>query len=312
MAIHENLVTFAGRPVKDWEPGAAVGDPRGVAYRVGLSYDDAEAGSAWAEKLESLLADPAAGRVEALVVGAWGEVMTGSDSAPVVEALAAARKRLPGLRHLFLGDITMEESEISWIVQSDLSPLFEAYPALEHLTVRGGQSLGLGTPRHASLRELVVQSGGLPREVVHEISAADLPALERLELWLGDPGYGGDATVEDLAPLLKGDRFPKLVHLGLKNSEIQDEIAAAVAVAPLTARLRTLDLSMGTLGDAGATALIGSPAVRRLEKLDIHHHFVSDALVDALKSCGPEVDATEPQEPQEWGGESHRFVAVSE
>jgi hypothetical protein len=312
MPIYENLTEFAGRKVEDWDAAAGISDPKGKAYRLFVSYEEGEEGVSQVHKLAALLEDPRAGQVEALVIGAWTEVAGGESSAPVVEALAAARDRLVGLKYLFFGDITMEESEISWITQSDLSPILEAYPRLEHLTVRGGQSLSLGTPRHDHLRELIIQAGGLPRQVIHEVGAADLPALEHLELWLGEQNYGGDATVEDLAPLLKADRFPRLKYLGLKNSEIQDDIAAVVALAPVTSRLRVLDLSMGTLGDEGAKALLASPAIKRLKKLDIHHHFVSKELVEALQGLGIEVDAGDQQEPQEWGGEAHRFISVSE
>ena len=312
MPIYENLTEFAGRSVEDWNPEVGINDPKGKAYRLAVTYDEADQGASLVDKLAQFLDDPKAAQVEALVIGAWEDVAGGEGSAPVVEALAAARDRLSALKHLFFGDITVEESEISWITQSDLSPLLEAYPGLEHLTVRGGQSLSLDTPRHDHLRQLILQAGGLPREVIHEVAAADLPALEHLELWLGEPNYGGDATVEDLATLLKGDRFPRLRYLGLKNSTIQDEVAAVAALAPVTSRLDVLDLSMGTLGDEGARALLGSAAVRNLKKLDVHHHFVSKALVEELRALGIEVDASDEQEPQEWGGESHRFVAVGE
>jgi hypothetical protein len=312
VAISENLSTFAGKPVRDWDAESGVQDAAGAAYRLSLSYDEAEEGSTLADKLSAFLADPAAGRVESLVIGAWNVADSGESSEPLVEALAAARGRLTALRHLFFGDIISEECEISWIVQSDLSPLLEAYPNLEHLTVRGGQGLSLGTPRHARLRELVIQAGGLPPSVVHEVSSADLPALEHLELWLGTPDYEGDATVEDLAPLLKGDRFPRLKYLGLRNSEIQDDVAAVAALAPVVERLDVLDLSLGTLSDAGAKALLASPSIRRLKKLDIHHHFVSPGVVEDLKRLGIEVNADDAQEPHEWAGEAHRFVSVSE
>ena len=310
MANQEHLTTFAGRPVRDWEAAGGAADAPGTAYRLALSYEEEDAGGTLADKLAALLADPAAGRVESLVIGAWNMGDSGESSETIVEALAAARDRLTGLRHLFVGDITSEECEMSWIVQSDLSPLLEAYPNLEHLGVRGSQDLSLGTPRHTRLRELVVQTGGLPPSVVHEVAAADLPALEHLELWLGTPDYGGDTTVEDLAALLK--RFPRLRYLGLRNSAITDDIAAVLAIAPITERLDVLDLSLGTLSDDGAKALLGSPAVRRLKRLDIHHHYVSPELVTALQGLGIEVNAADEQDADEWGGEVRRYVSVGE
>ena len=58
-----------------------------------------------------------------------------------MEALINARGRLTGLRGLFLGDIPYEDCEISWINQTDLTPLFAAFPRLEHFRSRGGEGL---------------------------------------------------------------------------------------------------------------------------------------------------------------------------
>lgn len=307
--IGENLTQFVGKRVVDWEEGSVLKDPAGTAVRIRSAYDDQDK---WLDRLSAFLEDPAVGKVEALVIGTWEPEDSSASSQPIVEALVAARDRLSNLKHLFFGDIVSEECEISWISQSDLSPLFDAYPDLEHLTVRGGEGLSFGRPRHAKLRELVVQSGGLRPDVIHEIASAEFPNLEHLELWLGEPNYGGEATVEDLAPLLRGDRFPKLRYLGLKDSVIQDEIAGVVALAPVVQRLEVLDLSMGTLGDEGARALLASPAVAKLKKLDLHHHFISKELLKQLEQLGPELIAGEAEETHEWGGEQHRYIAVSE
>ena len=315
MTIDEHATHFAGKPVVDWDEEAGIQDPSGRSYRVSLAYDEAEAGQRWTDKFAVFMDDPAASQITGLVIGDWGQpdmTAVGSDSQPVVEALVAARDRLSNLRAIFLGDIISEESEISWIQQSDVSPLFDAYPALEHFCVRGGEGLSLGSPRHAHLKSLTIQSGGLPANVVREVIAARLPELEHLELWLGTEDYGGDTTVEDLAPLLSGELFPRLRYLGLRDSDIADQIATAVAQAPVTERIRVLDLSLGTLGDEGAAALLQSPAVRQLERLDLHYHFCSEEMVEQLKGLGIDVDASDRQEPDEYEGESWRYVAVGE
>jgi hypothetical protein len=121
---------------------------------------------------------------------------------------------------LFVGEMTVEECEISWINQSDVSPLLKAFPKLETLRVRGGSGLSFSRMAHQSLRELVVETGGLSRSTIRETFLCDFPALERLQLQLGDGGYGFDGSVEDLQPLLAGKLFPKLEYLGLTNSEI--------------------------------------------------------------------------------------------
>jgi predicted DNA-binding WGR domain protein len=278
---------------------ARADQPLPVAYRLTLF-------GAGEQSLETFLNDPAAGQVEALIIGFWDYGPSGE----VVEALVAGREKLPRLKALFLGDITYEEWDIAYIQQSDLSPLFGAFPGLEELRVRGADGLALGRVRHDNLRVLAFESGGLPRGVVRDVLKARLPALEHLELWLGTEEYGGDTRVADLKPLLEGKLFPKLRYLGLRDSEIADDMAAAVARAPVLKKVRVLDLSLGNLGDEGAEALLASPAVARLEKLDIHHHFVSDALVARLKALGIEVDAGERQKV--YDDDEGRYIAVSE
>jgi predicted DNA-binding WGR domain protein len=296
------------QPATAIEPAAAPGEIPEI-YRLRLAYDALDSGASITQLLATFLQDPASRYVSGLIFGAW--TYGGEDSSALVEALVAAREKLPNLKALFLGDIVMEEQEISWIQQSDMAPLFEAYPQLEHFRVRGGTDLRLGTLEHVQLQTLVLESGGLSAAVVREVAKAKLPALEHLELWLGTPDYGGDATVEDLKPILSGKRFPKLRYLGLRDCEIADQVAMAVAKAPLLQRIRVLDLSLGNLSDEGAEALVASPAVARLDKLDIHHHFVSEPVVQKLKELGISVDASERQKPADWDPE-HRYIAVSE
>lgn len=314
MTIEAYADTFAGYRVEEYCPETLtrVGRP-GVIHRLTLGYERASEGQTFGTLFDQFLANPAGAEAPGLVIGAWGDEGEAGSAQAVIEALAAARDRLPNLRALFLGDIVREECEISWILQGDVSPLLDAYPALEHLRVRGGNGLSLGTPRHDRLRSLVIESGGLEAEVLAEIAAAELPQLEHLELWLGSANYGGIDTADPLAPLLDGILFPRLRYLGLRDSEIADAVAQAVAASPVLEVIRVLDLSLGNLGDDGARALLASPAVRRLEKLDIHHHYVSDAVVKQLQRLGIEVDAGEPREPDCFGdGEEFRYIAVSE
>ncbi|MFE9922412.1 hypothetical protein ACFYQA_12700 [Streptomyces sp. NPDC005774] len=168
-----------------------------------------------------------------------------------VDRLVGLSSRLTGLEALFLGDVVMEESEISWMDQSDLAPVLRAYPGLRELGVRGGKELEFPVVRHEGLRTLRFETGGLPAQVTRNVAASDLPSLECLELWLGDEYYGCDTTLEDLRPLLTGERLPSLRHLGLQNSEFQDEIAAAVAHAPVVARLGELGHHNPPLPDEG-------------------------------------------------------------
>ncbi|MFJ2950941.1 STM4015 family protein [Streptomyces sp. NPDC087226] len=318
MTIGGHLEELYGLPVFPFAEGtgpATPPEPGSVAWRLaGGTYDD---DTGWAEGFARFCAEVDTTRVRALVVGMWDDAY---DSGPtdVIEALLAARDRLPALRSLFLGDIVFEECEISWIHQTDVTGLLAGFPALEEFGVRGGQGLVFPALRHDRLRKLVVETGGLPAEVVRGVAASELPALEHLDLWLGTSWYGADSEVTDLEPILSGARLPRLRHLALRNSEIQDEVAAAVASAPVVARLEVLDLSMGTLGDEGATALLGGQPLTHLKRLDLHHNYLSEPLRqrirDTLEPAGVEVDLDEDDadRDEDEDGTVHRFVAVGE
>ncbi|WP_331449676.1 STM4015 family protein [Streptomyces prasinus] len=288
--------------------------PGTVAWRIATEVYDAE--ETWEEVFARFCAAVDTTEVRALVVGAWQDAYE-SSSSKVMEALLAARGRLPALRALFLGDMTSEEAEISWITQGDVSPLLAGFPALEEFGVRGSQGLRFPALRHDALRALALESGGLPADVVRGVGASELPALEHLDLWLGTSWYGADSEAADLAPILSGDRFPNLRHLALRNSEIQDEVAAAVASAPVVARLDVLDLSMGTLGDEGAVALLGGQPLTHLKKLDLHHNYLSDPvrqrLTETLVTAGVEIDL-DPGGAEEYEDEGtvERYVSVGE
>jgi hypothetical protein len=313
VTIEEHANEFAGLPVQDYDPDEGIKDPESHAYRLSISYDASTSGETMTGLLAGLVEDPAAFRLRALIIGAWEDVYDpNSGSGRVVEALVASSAKLPRLRALFLGDVIREEAEISWIQQSDVTSLFDAFPRLEQFRVRGGSGLVIGSLRHQGLQSLIVESGGLDAAVVRGIASSDLPRLEHLELWIGSEDYGKTTGVADLAPILRGDVFPALRYLGLRNGEGADELAAAVAAAPILERIKVLDFSLGNLGDEGAKALAASPAVARLEKLDFHHHYVSPAVVAAIEALGIEIDASDVQEPDRYTDEEHRYIAVSE
>ncbi|GAA3954694.1 hypothetical protein GCM10023085_41460 [Actinomadura viridis] len=248
-------------------------------------------------------------QVTALVIGYWGALHE-KDKPDPVKLLLDAAHLMPRLEALFLGDVGGDEQELSWVHLPDVTPLLEAFPRLERLDVRGG-SLTLRPVANRGLKTLRIECGGLPAHVVRAVAASDLPGLEHLDLWLGVGHYGGDATVADLEPILAGARLPALRHLGLEDSEIQDEIAAALAGAPVVARLESLSLAMGVLSDDGAAALLSGQPLTHLKKLDLHHHYVSDVMAERMRAAlpGVSVDLSEPVHLYEGYAP---YVAVSE
>ena len=305
--ISDSATHFFGKPVVDWTPDDADAFSYGRDVpRLRLDWDAADGNDdAMTELVEALLARPEAAGLEAIVFGMWGV----SDTPPTdfVEFLIASRSRLPALKALFIGDIVSEENEISWIQNGDLSGLWPAFPGLRELRVRGGNGLVLGKLSLPWLTSLIIESGGLPSEVVADVLAAKLPSLTHLELWLGTDEYGatGDETqFEDLTL----SNMPSLKTLALRDCDYADKLAAVIAKAPVLQRLHKLDLSLGTLGDEGADALLHSPAVARLAELDLHHHYIGEDNVRKLTTLGPKVNLDEPQDEEEYG----RFVAVGE
>ncbi|MFF3227068.1 STM4015 family protein [Nocardia suismassiliense] len=326
MSVGDHLQEFGGLPTYDFptadtegpekSPGVVLPVTDSVAWRIGVpSYEPEESwGAAFAEFLDTVDST----EVRALVVGCWTEAYeTKPDE--VFEALLAAKDRFPALRALFLGDIVGEECEISWIHQGQPTVLLEAFPELTELGVRGGQQLVFPAIRHERLRKLTVETGGMSAEVVRGIAASDLPALTHLDLWLGTSEYGGDADTTDLAPILAGTRLPSLKHLALRNSEIQDEVCAALASAPVVARLDVLDVSMGVLTDDGAAALLTGQPLTHLKFLDLHHNYLSAAmrtrLTEALAPAGVKLNLDPDDaysDEDEDAGTVWRFVAVGE
>lgn len=298
----------------DWPGGVEIpADVAAWAWSVGVV--DFE-GVGYAPLFEAFLRDVDTTAVSAFVIGNWVTNEDMDDTAAEVFApLIAAADRFPNLRHLFVGDVEAECWEISWIHQSDLTPLLQAFPKLETFGVRGSENLGWEQRVYPNLRELTFQSGGLPPEVVRAVAGSEFPELTDLELYLGDDQYFGGSEAADLAGILDGAGLPKLRYLGLRDAANADEVAAAVAHAPIVSRLEVLDLSLGNLGDEGAAALLAGQPLTHLKKLDLHHHFLSEQMQERLREAlpGVEVDLSEPEQPDDWGdGELHRFVSVAE
>lgn len=314
MGFYEHEKSVNGIPVQEFKVEDQVTNLSGAAWRISIDWDAYEDGVKFLDRFAKMLDTPGIEDVEAFIVGCWEGGAEGDDNAGVVEALVAARDKLSSLKYLFIGDILQEECEVSWIIQTDLSPLFLAFPNLETFKVRGADGLSLGRPVHEKLQSLIVEGGGLPGSVVREICTGELPSLSHLELWLGNDGYGRDVSDEDLRPILQGEAFPNLKYLGLRNDNQADEMVEWLDDAGILAQLDTLDLSLGSLSDAGANALCQNAELKKLKRLDIHYHFVSDETLDKLKTHLPnvEIDASERQEADTYDDEIYRYNFVSE
>lgn len=308
--ISDHLESFAGLTIADVDPRSDAPDPQ-RAVRLALDWDTWDGGTRMEQLVDALAARPEASSVRALVIGAW-DFESSVDSTEIIAALVRAAPKLVELRALFIGDIVYEEQEISWIKQSDIGPLLRAYPRLDTLGVRGGDGLVLAPFEHASLRELVLESGGLPGAVAASIGASNLPALRKLELWLGTDEYGGTTGTAELAAIFAGTRLPVLEQLGLRDAENAGELASAIVDAPIVARLRELDLSLGTLADSQVEHWLGAVSLRTLACIDVAQNYLSAAMLERLRKSGLAIAGDDQREPDSYNGGAHRYVVHGE
>jgi Leucine Rich repeat len=305
MTVNEYAELYRDQPVSEFRMGTkpAGGD---VVYRLAQDYDSSES---QAELLDSLLSQIDPISLRSLIIGAWSEA---HDESPkgFLDRLIERRDELGALRALFVGDMTYEDCEISWIIQCGYNAVLDAFPMLQSLRIRGSSGLELKPFSHEFLEELTIECGGLPSAIVNGIAGSTLPALRRLELWLGDDNYGFDGGLDAYVKLLAAIKPERLEYLGLRNSQISDELAVYLAAQPWLGSLKTLDLSMGTIGDIGAQALFESPHLKGVETLDLSHHYISETWQTKLKSLPCKVVLDEPKDADEDDGD--RYVAVAE
>jgi uncharacterized protein (TIGR02996 family) len=216
---------------------------------------------------------------------------------------------LPSLRRLTLGDFMFpDESEISWVHVGDVGPLWPLLTGLEQLRLQGA-GIGLGEPKSKSLRTLVLRTGGLPSEAGESLGSAELPNLEELDVWFGSDNYGCTCSAEHARGILDNRKLPRLRRLALANAFFADDIATVVAQRKLPATLEVLDLSMGTMSDAGAERLLAAAgSLRKLEVLDLSNNYLSPAMCAAVQRALPNARVGEQRD----GDDESRYVSVGE
>ena len=110
------------------------------------------------------------------------------------------------------------------------------------------------------------------------------PRIQHLEIWYGQPNYGGDATLDDVKVLLGRTDLAELRHLALRNCSFANDLPDALAASPLLAQLTKLDLSLGTLTTEGADAIVrNADKLRHLETLDVSQNYLPPESLVALQ-----------------------------
>ena len=261
--------------------------------------------------LRALVKSPAAMFLAELSIGTtyddddWRGVMGKN-----IQAITKAGK-LEALTKLAIAD-TQGYWDISSTSVGDVGKVLPVAPRLRSLYVRGGE-IELDQLHHDRLESVTLETGGLPRGTVRAVGQCQLPAATRLVVYFGSSDYGASGSISDLLPLFKGKGVPKLKHLGLCNAEFQDDIARELARSPLLAQLTHVDLSLGTMTDAGAQRILdAAKAFAQLEGLDLSENFISDEMCARLKAALPQAQVSGQDSPSEYGGQLHYYVSVGE
>ncbi|MCE0557872.1 STM4015 family protein [Motilimonas sp. E26] len=311
MTISSHIERFYDLPIEQFDADKGVQNAN-AAIRLEVDYDAAEDGAEMIDVLARLINGPKVNQIQALILGCWEEAYE-NDAGIYVDFLVEHAAALSGLKAIFIGEMTYEENEISWINQGNYSRFWAAFPALEHLQIRGAEGLELGDIAHSNLKTLIIESGGLGRDVIAAVANAKLPALETLGLWLGDESYGWDGDISTVTPLMSQQLFPKLTSLALKNSEIQNEIVAELVKSDLLGQLTDIDLSMGIMLDAGAELLIANQGLLAGKKIDVSENFLSAEVVEKLQASGLDIQVNDQKEADDDGdGDVYRYVSVAE
>lgn len=278
--------------------------PAGFWDRIRLWADDDHRSFDVAGALADALVHDSARFLQHVVLGLEHQ----QDYTACIEVIAG-HGPLPCLRSLHLGDFVFpEQSEISWVGAGNIGSLWSLLPRLERVRLQGA-SIGLGTIRSERLRALELITGGLPGEAGRALVTAELPALEQLTIWFGTEAYGGSCGPEHAAGILQNPSLSALSSLALANADFADELPGAILGTPHLPRLRRLDLSMGTLTDDGAGVILANAAsFAHLEALDLSENFLQPGVCEALRRALPNAHTG----TQRSAGDGALYVSVGE
>lgn len=270
-----------------------------------LTYEDYEENGVTSKDLaEQVLTDPELPQLDEIIIGCFGAGYDNeSDCQDLLEKFIENKEKLNHIKSFFIGDMDYEECEVSWISQGNYDMFLKAFPNLKKLTVKGSNDLTFGNLSHDQLEHLEIICGGLPKSVINEIVDSHLPKLSALILYVGIDNYGFDGEIEDFKSICKKDLFPNLKHLGIVDSEEQDEVTRIVLESDILPQLETLQLSYGTFSDKGGQMLLDNEdKISHLKAINLSYHFMSDNMMKKLKNLPMELDMSEQNDNDEKYG----------
>ncbi len=269
--LHQRVATQCAACLRNWQ------DPLAVRrLRPGQTLlPELRQAARSRNPLAVMLADPRSRQIPALVFGAWLIDQTAGRGL-LQPMLIQAAGRLPHLKALWFDEAGQPPFRWPPLIDQP-GPLLEAFPHLEHLRLTIPEGFRLQGLRHPRLKVLVVEGLNRSSDVLADLLAAELPALEHLEL-----SQGSADCLRSLQPLLAGDVFSQLQSLALRGFPRINHLVSELAQG-LLGRLRRLDLADNELGEDGAKALLASPYLSRLESLRIDSRGLHPQTVNQLR-----------------------------
>ncbi len=300
--LTNHATTFANRKVIEFDPKIGITDTVNTAYAIRVAdWDLSPKNLISTEKLQILQRNPLAHQIKALLIGFWY-----TKGLSLVDALLNASEKLTNLKALCLENI--HDREYYLLENINISYILLAYPNLEILKIRlsncitytyNGKRFGLEINfiRHKNLKALIIECEIIDFELIDEIFNLELPALEYFELWSITNYNGSTYSRMGIKELMQvfSKIFPKLKYLGIRNckNNLEDlnHVPFGIVDSSIIENLVELDLSMGSIDDEGAAALLNCPSIKNLDTLDISDNYLSDEMVERLKQLDIEVIA---------------------
>ncbi|HEU0036168.1 MAG TPA: WGR domain-containing protein [Kofleriaceae bacterium] len=281
----------------------------GFIHRVRLSHDEYSDESFEGETvdiLEQVLSHPSGRYVVEFAFMSNGDPNE-NDLQDLIDLLG--KKAPPTVRKLTFGD---NVDQISWHHTGNLGKLWKGVPKLRVLELETGE-FEVGKMVAPELERAVFITGGLSKSCGKNIATATMPKIKHLEIYYGTNRYGGQCSIKEVKPLLDRSDLKQLEYLGLKNSEFANDIARALAGAKVLKTVNTLDLSLGTMTDEGAKALVAAKdSLAHLECLDLTRNYLSKDGVKLVKNLCKKVITDKQQTADVYGDETYYYVAISE
>ncbi|MCL2388280.1 MAG: STM4015 family protein [Defluviitaleaceae bacterium] len=262
---------------------------------------------------EEILNDPELPNVKSIVIGMWNHEIGDTPPDEILEMMVANKEKFQHVESLYVGAMSFEENEISWIVQGDYEDLLNALPNLKSLKIKGSNELDLGKIDHKNLEKLQIKTGGLPEYVMSSLKSANLPNLKKLILYLGVEDYGYDCKLLDFEALASKSLFPNLNVLGFVNGEEQDELVRIILESDLLPQLKTIRVSCGCLTDKGGQLILDAAAAGKLDnlqKLNAKYHYMSDEMMEKLKALPFKVKVGDQQEREEGDDDDDDYTGM--